>query len=375
MVADDLNQDPNQPKDQAEPDQTTIPGRLQYLQKYQEMLDDPQYAQEAPASSRQTLQQTIDAAKGVYDKEKNVNDWAEVAQLVGRAGAQYAAARSGLNTNRNMGALDTGNTIDYNARNNRAFDEYKQTVGDASKLSDSERQRILDQNATKRATFSQKEGMYKEGIDTARDQDRAAAEDQREKNMNTRNQLSERGQNLRAQRALDAQTAQGTRQDKQIQAASLNQEIKDQKKELQDVRSAVPAIAEELDGSESPKEIAAFRNKHARELGSLDPADIQDAQKQAQVPGMLYGTNFDKDKFQQALSDKVTKKKGQELTNLRQALDRLTQGRSSSAAPAPAPTNDSKTMTQQDLAAYASMHKIEPDAAQKFLESQGYSIK
>lgn len=368
----DVDTDVTQPQKKVVPVPDTLANRVGYVQQYEDLLKDPQYTQHAPTTDRQSLQQAIDAAKDTYNKQKNTNEWLDVAQMLGRAGTQFAASKAGKANNVDMSNLNFGPGIDYNARTNRNFDEYKSAIGTAQDLDRADRQNVLENNAVKQSEFQRKSGMLEKAADR---EERNSEANLRDKAVDRRLDTSEAGQNKRAAAAAAAQAAENERLRNQIHARSLESDIKDTKRDLQDSAAAIPAMAEEISGDESPKELAAFRNKHARELGSLDPQDIADAQKQATAPGRFFGTNFDKDKFQQALSDKVRQKKGAELTNLRQALDKLTSGSPPTPATPVAQTPQGKSMTTVDLQKYADLHKISTGDAQKYLESQGYSIK
>lgn len=335
----------------------TIAGRLDYLQKYEDMLDDPQYAEAAPPQSRQTLAQAIDAARSAYDKEKNTNDWLEVAQMLGRAGAQYGAAREGLNTGVNMSGLNFAPPIDYSKKTAGAFDQYQQSIKNAGTLSDAGRQESTDQNAVKRQEFNKRAGMYKEGIDAMRDAEK--------------NQVSQTTETARTQRD-DARAAD---QNRKLEIAELNQQEKDYENQLRARQAISNQAAKEGDiDSKSLKKLAAQSPELAAKA-DLDLDILNSEMEKTDKPGRFFGTNPDPGARQKILQDQVSKTK-----NLLDAIKQRKQEliRDSSASPqesskskAPAP----KSMTSAQLEAYSKQYNMPVDEARSYLQSQGYTVK
>lgn len=325
-------------------------------QMHQTSMDDS-YQSNASPESKQSLADAIAKAHELYNNKVNTNEWLDVAQMLGRAGAQYAAGREGVRNGRDM-ALQMQPPTDFEKRNERAEQEYGNTI------------KGLD---------TQAERESREKMEANREAGFNARTEAQERNATTRAQAAEKGANIRAGAAENAAGMRADTEDRKQQNRDLARQQADENAQYRDQVAGIPLITSELSGDASPKEIAAFKNKHPRELGSLSPQDIADAKEAATTPGTLWGTNFDEDKFQQNISSKIKAAHQDKISNLQSAIDSL-YGKKQSAAPsAQAPqassTSGGKTLSPDDLNKYAATHKIDPAAAQKFLESQGYTIQ
>lgn len=350
----------------------------------------------APEESKKTLADAMNKADQLYKTQANRNDWLEVAQMLGRAGAQFAGALSGRNggNRTDMAGLDFGPGIDYARKTEQAAKDRNESVAAARGQNEND---LANQKADYERNITPLEYGFKGAEGESQRQNSLAEAQKREDAANTRTAQSETNANIRAGAseanankragiASNTEITKASMQDKSLQAAAdkqkqgqqyqtIRDEMKETRKEMQDAQAAIPALAGEISGDESDKDMASFRNKHARELGTLSPKQISDAKKGATTPGKLWGTNFDQDKFQQNLSDQVQQTYGQKLTNLRQALDQIGQTPSSPLrTTTPSQQQTSKTLSGDDLQKYATKHNITPDAAATFLKSQGYSI-
>lgn len=130
-----------------------------------------QYAPTAAPQSKQALSDAIEKANQLYKDQANKNEWLEVAQLLGRAGAQFAGAQAGMSNGghygRNMAGLDSGPGIDYGARTERAAKDREHAVRSAQDMSEAERKDIEDENKQKALKFTGAREANEKGLQAA----------------------------------------------------------------------------------------------------------------------------------------------------------------------------------------------------------------
>jgi hypothetical protein len=131
-----------------------------------ELSNSQQFQEEAPVSARKSLAEAMDKANKAYQERASKNEWAEVAQLVGRSLAQFGAAQEGMRTGTNMAGLNFGPGIDYGARTDRAARDYQQELKNISQLEDlSTRERKELQDAA-RQKYSRESGVLGKALET-----------------------------------------------------------------------------------------------------------------------------------------------------------------------------------------------------------------
>lgn len=343
----------------------------------------------APENSKKSLAQAMDKADQLYKDQANRNEWLEVAQMLGRAGAQFAAGMAGQKAGgagRDM-TLNLNPGIDYGKRTEQAAADYRTRLGGLESLQriGSEEQKNQYNREFAPLEYGVKsaenaaERKSRQDIEGGREAQATNRTEASERAANARTQEAERGANLRAQTAQQTEASRDERESRKEQNRDLMNQAKEENAQYKDQLAGIPGIASEIGEDASPKDIAAFRNKHAKELGSLSPQDIADAKQAATTPGKLWGTNFDADKFQEELSNKVRSTHSDRLSNIQDAINRLykkggpvqsTDQQTSAPATAPA-----KSVTSAQLTEYSKVHNMSEDAARKFLTSQGYSIQ
>lgn len=280
------------------PDQTSgLADRMDFLKKYEALVNDPQYIETTPPDQRQDLQAKIDAAKSSFQDEKNKNEWLEVAQQVGRAGVAFAAANAGKDK-RDMSNLDFGKGIDYQGRTQSAFDQYKAEVTGQQDMADRGRRDALDQNTVRGSNFKKQEGYLKEGLDAVKDQERYSQMIDMETKRSTREDAREKERAAREEK-------RGTDQDKKLELAELNQQEKDLQKQLKASETLKNQLEQE--GDLSGKSVKKLEEKYGAIAGQadVDLAQIKGrVDTEARKPGRFYGTNPDPVKARTILSEK-----------------------------------------------------------------------
>lgn len=354
-------------------DQDTIAGRLDYLKKYEDLLEDPKYAETAPADQRESLQAAIDRAKDTYSSEKRKNEWLEVAQMLGRAGTQFAAAAAGKDA-RDMSNLDFGKGIDYQGRTQSAFEEYRQATREAAGLTDANRQRTLDENIVKRSEFGKRSGMYKEGIDAMRDAERNRRLEESETRISGRQAKAEQ------QRGVDESY-------RRAEAVLRDQEkdLETEATQAQKVQDATTKLFNQLESEgASKKTVQAWekQNPDVAKAAGIDLNKLQaDLSKEETRPRILGGRSKDED--QAAKQDIVNQYKQQATGNLRDALDKLKAHRQKRQEMASGKLSPQEALQQSEpmmvtpkrdpqIEQYAKQYSLSYEQAQKVLESRGY---
>ncbi len=354
-------------------DTPPVPKKKSYVQQWQDISANPQYAIGKPEDTRSTLQQAISRASDLYNKEAGTNDWAEVGQLLGKAAAQYAGAQSGMANagkyGRNMGALDTGPSIDYGARSDRSFRKYQQTVRNAQDLNAANKDQFNENEQAKRLSFERQAEPLKAGAQFERE---ASREGSRE-------------------RIADAQ-----------ESRKLSKEDRDRQQhvndlDLKDVQGEEKTIADRLKNAETLKGndevIDDLSNKDASKLSAkygavagmagIDLAQVkQEAEAAPQVDKSILGFSYkgkDPDAYKKALQTHIDSIKN-DLDAIRAKKQQLIHGSSqpSSSQPpqqSPAPAAEQKTITSAQLQQYANQYKMTPEAARQYLESHGYKLQ
>lgn len=163
------------------------------------------YSPGAPPETQKSLADAMARAQRLYEEKANRNEWLEVAQLLGRAGAQFAAAQSGSahggQYGHNMSNLDFGQGIDYGARTDRAARDRAQSVSEASALANAERQSYDDSEGGRKHKFEAQKDYLHQGLSSALREEEIA---RRELADSDRAARALTGEDLRDQRAVRA---------------------------------------------------------------------------------------------------------------------------------------------------------------------------
>lgn len=359
-----------------QPDSPSPPRKKKpYVQQLEELSDDPQYAIGQPQDNRSTLQEAISKAEAAYQKKSDVNEWAEVGQMLGKAAAQYAAAQAGMKSERNLGNIDPGQSIDYGARTDRAFRQYQQAVNNSKDLNAADKQQFQEGEQAKKESFNRKQEPLKLGAQAEREASQQAS--------------SERNTNARI-------TEQNQKEDRTRQQHQTDMNVKDIQGDEKDLEKAAQngqtLIAnEEVLDDLSSKDASKLQSKYGAAAGAagIDMAQVkanaEDPNKYPETDKSILGFSYkgkDPDRYKKSLRAEVQKIQDR-LAEVRAQKKQLLGGGQRPSAPGTAPTApqnsgagaSNKTVTQAQINAYATQYKMAPDAARKYLENQGYTFQ
>lgn len=262
-----------------------------------------------------------DRAYDLYEKAKTRNEWLEVAQLLGQAFTQYAAAQAGMRSGRPMAGLQIP-SIDYGARTEREARTLERT------LKDIESQREQEQRLEDRL---KREGMEQERIGLER----------------RRVELAER----------EARTPKESTEDREIRRETrrgLQKKLDEQEQSLQKAIGAQQVI---ISGDISKKQKEKAQETLLTEAAAAG-VDLEQVIAKSQVPGTIYGTNTDQNLV---------------LTNLKAALADL-QKRKQGGAVSETPVTSAPKQDSQILN-YAKQYNLDYNQARDILIKRGYTPK
>lgn len=272
------------------------------IQELKALSENGKYGMQSPETQK-TLYDALAEAKKKYEERANVNEWAEVAQMLGRAVATWGAAKAGAFDDKHQ-SLDFGPGIDYNARTDRAAREYGEETRMLEKGYGTEYERRKDVLEEKLKAAREKKNLDQLGYRERKEQQRIDEATRREELRNTRDDLK-----------------------------TANEELKQ-------TRIAASTIAS-LDDL-SPKSVNKLESQLPGTLGKagITQEDLDDIQTEATEKGMIWDS-IDKGKRNKLIQERLVKKKEDEVRNLRQALDNLVKQREGRApAQSPPPSGD-----------------------------------
>lgn len=316
------------------------------LNKLNELANSQQFQQEAPASARKSLAEAMDKANKAYQEKSSRNEWAEVAQLLGRSVAQLGAAREGLSTGHDMSKLDFGPGIDYGARTDRASRDYQQELSNVDKLSSLSRAEQKDTQDESRHKYSRESGVLGKALDTQLSLEREkrlsegaqSAEEsraQREARMEAERARREKGQQ-------DREDSRLSEADRRLQIADLSKQEESLASRLKAAETLKNQLQQEDDlSSKSAKRMEEKYGPLAASAG-IDLAQLRAELASATKPGRFYGTNPDEEK-KAAILSATTQKTKNLLDGVRMQKESLLH-RKASAPQAPV---DSSTPPEQ----------------------------
>lgn len=345
----------------------------EYLEGYRQLANDPDYQQRVPSDTRLSLQNAIDKAEQLYTQRTDKNDWLEVAQVLGRAAAQYGAARAGQRTGHDMSNLGFDKGIDYGQRNEQAFRDYQQQLKNAGTLEDQEK------DARREVSTGLSEQL------------RAQRDAETQKRQDANAARAENRDALAQKRFESTQTEQQKRSELQ----DINQQQGELAKKLQARESLVNQMQQE--GDLSDKSVKKLQEKYGTlaaqggvDLDQLN-TELNSAKKQDSFLGFKYNT-ADEDKKKQILQSKTDEVKNL-IEGLKAHKQQLLQNKSPSLTNQPnvdaqrtapviaqpnvqnsLPKQDNQASTKQDakIAQYADLHKLTYEQARKVLTDRGY---
>ena len=322
------------------------------------------------------LKSAREMARKAYQEQASRNEWAEVAQTLGNAVANFIAAQRGV-ADRAL-ALPQ---VDYNARTQQALREYQTELGSVA-----EQEKALERGTERRERTAEKTAEEKRrawerllgiGEKQIEAQERQAAQD---KNLSLQLQIAgakeARAVNAAEKRAAIAEQKAQQQGDKQYVSA-LGKDIAQTNQQIEDFQRRL-ATATNVANS-STKDFDDNFNKYAALLG------VTKEEAAFQKKGFFGGSSFDREAARkEAIADVLRLK--EQVATLRQKKAQkeqeqqavLTGGQQASQpATRPAgqqPAAGGKVLSKADLDAYAKSQNTTSDAARAFLTSQGYTI-
>lgn len=346
------------------------------VEALEQLSNDPKYAQGVPPDTRASLQQAINQAKELYNQQSTKNDWLEVAQTLGRAVTQFGAARAGQRSGADMSNLNMGPTIDYNARNERAFRDYTQSAKQAGEMSDLERQRYQEAEKAKQEEYGRKSGAFKEG---------AQVYDTQAKTM-----ASELGANARNQRFLSAEDRKRDEADRRAKFQADQMEVKDLGQENKSIEDRIKAKKElatnlQMEGDLSKKGLDKLQEKYGQLAGraGVDLTEVQQKYEKEvpKAPRTLFGHNipFTEKPVESEAPKTLARALGleediQKLQSNRSRQKDLIRGLQGGQAASQPATASAPSGPRQDpkISDYAQQHSLDYNKAKDILISRGY---
>jgi hypothetical protein len=345
------------------------------LDQWKALAADTKYNRPKDSYDEKSLKEALAQAKQLYKEESTRNEWLEVAQMLARAGVQFAAAGSGAarSGTADLHKLDFGPGIDYSARTDRARKDFQQ---EADNIEHSDDRRRKDMEDIERQT----EQDYK------RQEDPIEAQFKSEENEKDR-LAREKAERIKAGREKTDLTDYRNRQ--QALAVLTKQEddaVNEKKiaaKNDEEVNAALDTIAS--GASLDPKQQRDLEKKYPWFAGAAQKASAQ----RNTLPNITQGRADEETKnVAAALAPYRDKASG----NLRASLDKLSDIRrkkeglaSGQISPkevfdqqntsTPPKSNTNKTMTAAQLQAYATQYKMTEEKARTYLQSQGYTLQ
>lgn len=311
-------------KPDEKPSKKEVSSSIQELEKaYDELL-----SKGLDETSAKSLDEAVSAARQAYEARATRNEWGQVAEMVGRAIAQYGAAREGLKSGKDMSQLQMGPGVDWESRQDRIMRDYKLQLDEA-------------QGKFERAQGGRKErsGLEKE----------AALEPIKYKLRQEEEERDRRYKSMQDDKSL-----------RQLQARDIDSKVDTLESRLTAATQLYNNYSKDEQFEPNSKQ-AALNSKLAGQAG-ISVEDVR-----ATKPGRLWGTNEDPAGTKQNMMQYISDLK-QKLSNLEQQKQSLLQGQAKPSEPV------QKSVPKQDpqILKYAEDNKLDYNKAREILINRGY---
>lgn len=337
-----------------------------YLRELEELSKDPQYSR-PDSPSTDALAEAMNRARQLQEKQATRNEWGQVAEMVGRALTKYGAAQAGAKQGVDVvSKLDLGPGIDWESRQRRAMDQYRQSVGEAEAAHRRDRDAAADLAGRRKEDFARQEGYLQTALRDAQQRERDEAQAAREE-ARLRQSLSR--EDARAKKDQEKSDLQ----ERRMELAENNKEIQALTKQLQ----AQDTLANQLlqEGDLRGKSAAKLQEKYgalAAQAGT-DLPTIQANMSQTDKPGILWGKRADPEARRQVLFGE-----GSRSATLKQQIDALRQRNKELVSRQPQqaasqPPQEQTPDRDATIENYAKQYNLTYEAAETILRGRGYT--
>lgn len=337
-----------------------------YLDQMRQLSESPEYQRSVPPDTSSNLKSALDKAQQMYDKKATTNEWLEVAQTLGRAVAQFGAARAGMagGNRANMANLDMGAPIDYGARTDRAFREYQQSLRSAGDEADRARQNYLDTETARQAGYGKREDYLKSALKNAQEIEGDEAR-------------FRRTQELERQRA-GLSAASADRAERKMQLSELSRQEGSLQKQLQEAQSLANTMLSDEDLTKKSKDKLQEKYGAQAARAGIDPSVLAEISEQSKDEGIL-GTGLlrgeDKKKKASLVNEKVMAPLRNMLDSIQSRKKELLRGGApvEQAEPRKATEAPASSGADPKIQQYADQYKLSYEQAKKILAGRGYT--
>lgn len=336
-----------------------------YLRELEGLSKDPQYSRpDSPETD--ALAEAMNRARELHQKQSTRNDWGQVAEMISRSLTKYGAAQAGAKHGVDVvSKLDYGPGVNWESRQNRAMDQYKQSVGEADAAHRRDRQTADDLGGRRKEDFGRQEGYLQTALRDAQQKERAEIDAAREE---ARLRQSLGREDARAKKDDERSNLQ----ERKMELAENNRELKDLAKQQQAQATLANQLLQEKDlGTKSRKKLEEKYGALAATAGE-DLSSLQARVDATDKKGFLWNSQ-DPEARRQVLFGE-----GSRATTLKQEIDALRErnrqllsgGRQTQEQ---APPEASDTGRDSTIEKYAEQYGLDYDTAKSILTQRGYS--
>lgn len=331
--------------------------------------------QTAEPADLTALDQAEQDAEMLYRDRASRAEWLSVAERVGNSLVRLGAAQKGLQTGVDMSHLQLDKPLDWEGKIDRYGREYDRDLGVIGKQKGQARQGVADKQKQFDTDYDVTMDKLKPELDFSKykygqeyDTHQAGLRDSA---AFSRQEASLAAQEARAdKRDAVRQTREGDLIDKDLRNKkydNLQKQLKVAQQEAGNTAALVDILGKADDLSEGSLRKLEEKSPGILAKAGVTPEELALVEKNAEVPGRLYGTNVDEGKRKAGL-DALVKAKRDEITNLRQALDSLLQGQGQGQ-------DQGKKVTRAELDEYMKQYKVTEEQARATLGKSGYTIE
>lgn len=355
-------------QEQSSDTQSSLPPKdrtiAEILKHANDLRKDPKFQQEAPPETKQEVEAARQKAYDLYQERATRAEWADVAQTIGRAVAQFGAAQQGMSTGRDMSGLNFGPGVDWEKRIDRYGKDYERQVGAAEANAAAARQTWADKESMRRQGLSEALKPLEEELKTASQREKDAADLQRQelRNKSAIEKVQEQNRardareaaeqkfragesalnrQLRRDLAERAQKDTPSREDKfsvqeqlrvdNAQLKSLEQALREaEKKQKAAAGLYTDMVGADKLGKKAREKLTSSFGKRTGEAG-VDPATLEQIEAETSTDnsflGIPLGKSRDEAKYKEKLKTALVDKPAEEAAALKKEIAALMERR------------------------------------------------